>query len=104
MTGCGTKAVLQLKLMYLTNTWLNIIIGGMQSYYYQDFVINLHPLSGFSTRPMGDILKVEIGFSEKGPKTLPIIISLSKLISVSALCVSTFTRFVDHTDIQGPVY
>jgi hypothetical protein len=28
MTGCGTKAVLQLKLMYLTNTWLNIIIGG----------------------------------------------------------------------------
>jgi hypothetical protein len=27
MTGCGTKAVLQLKLMYLTNTWLNIIIG-----------------------------------------------------------------------------
>ena len=36
MTGCGTKAVLQLKLIYLKITWLNMIIGGMQSYYYQD--------------------------------------------------------------------
>lgn len=35
-TGCGTKTVLQLKLMYLKITWLNIIIRGMQSYYYQN--------------------------------------------------------------------
>ena len=53
---------------------------------------------------MGVIHKVDIGFSEKGPKTLPIIISMSNLICVLALCVSTDTTFFDHTDIRGPVY
>jgi hypothetical protein len=32
---------------------------------YDRSVINLHPLSGFSTRSMSDILKVEIGFSRQ---------------------------------------
>ena len=67
-------------------------------------VFNLNPLSGFSTRPMGNILKVEIGFSEKGPKTLPINIFLSNLICVSALCVSTDTICFDYANIRGLVY
>jgi hypothetical protein len=58
----------------------------------------------YQVSQLGNIFKVEIGFSEKGPNILPINLSLSNLICVSVLCVSTDTIFVDYANIRGPVY
>jgi hypothetical protein len=53
-------------------------------------VFSAHPLM-FCARQSNNRLEFN---REKGPKTLPICITLSNLICVSALCVSTDIRFV----------
>ena len=71
---------------------------------YERWVIKRQPPEFVGTNPMGDTLNVDIGFSEKGPKTLPSSTSFNNFDLVISLWLFAEIKLVEKPEILGPVY
>lgn len=58
----------------------------------------------FSTKPNGDILKLEIGLLMKGPIIILWLISFRNFVNVSNQLISAETKLLELTGSLGPVY
>ena len=70
---------------------------------YDKWVMSHHEWSPFSTRPIGEILKVDIGLRLNRPNILPSSTSFCNLFKVSSLFSSTETIFFKFNGRRGRV-